>query len=150
MNEVSKTINFVIERFNLDSLVHTITMSEDYDLDSSKENIYPLVNLNYKESDPRIDVVVSYFDIVVMQQRNIEPVKTDAKLMFDTNMIDNLNETHSIANKFIQYLELQNNSLNVEIDSRSRLVAFKDKAPNGCDGYRFSIALSIPNKTSGC
>lgn len=150
MNEISELINFIIAKFKADTLVNTITMLSDYDLDSQKENIYPLVNINFKETDPSADSIVGYFDITIVQQREAQPIATDSKLMFDTNLIDNLNETHAIGNKFLKSLEMKNNPLNIELDSRTRFVTIKDKAPNSLDGYKFSCGISIPNKTSAC
>lgn len=150
MNEVSKTINYCVNWFANDKLVNTVTMTSDYEFDTHKDNIYILVNINYLRSSIRDNRVISYFDITAVQQRNVEPIPTDSKLAFDTNLIDNLNETHTVLNKLIRNLQLQNNAYNIEIDSLSDLEVLKDKAPNRVDGYKMNIALSIPNETSGC
>lgn len=150
MNEMSTLINFLIERFQLDSLVHTVTMQSKHEIDTQKENIYGLVNIDFKEAEPLPDVVVGYFDISIFQQRNTTTKPTDSKLQFDTNMIDNLNETFAIGNKFIQYFEHQNNEHNIEIVSKSRFRVVKNRPANDLDGYEFSIAFSAPNKTNGC
>lgn len=150
MNEISLLLNFIIERFKADSLVNTIQLGSDFEVDIQKENIYPLVAINYVETDPEEDSVIGYFDIQALQQRDVEPSVTDNKLLIDTNFIDNMNETHAICNKFIQYLLKKNNPLNVEIVSKSRVKAIKERPSNSLDGHKFSIALSIPNKTTGC
>lgn len=150
MNEISELLKFVIGRFQANDLVNTVTMQSDYDLDTQKTNIYTLVNINFKEAESLIDVVIGYFEITILQQRNVEAANTDSKLMFNTNMIDNLNETFSVGNKFVKYLELQNNKENVEIVSLSRFTTIKNRPANCTDGYKFSISLSIPNKTGSC
>ncbi len=150
MNEVSELLNFIIDWFKDHPLVNTITLLSDYDLDTQKENIYPLVNINYKESDPLESEVIGYFEITIVQQREKSGKVEDSKLQFDTNLIDNLNETHAIGNKFVQYLTLQNNSKNVELKSRTRFTTIKERPSNSLDGYKFTAGISIPNKTSGC
>jgi hypothetical protein len=150
MNEISELLNFIIERFQADSLVNTITMQSNYDLDSQKENLYLLVNINYKEADVQTDTIIAYFEITILQQREVQPVATDSKLMFDTNLIDNLNETMAVGNKFVKYLNLKNNLLNAELDSITRFTTIKERPANNVDGYKFSCGISIPNKTSAC
>lgn len=150
MNEVSTLLNFVIDWFRNNELVNTVVLAADFEIDSQKENIYPIVAVNFKESDPQTDVITCYFDITVLQQRNTESGVVDSKLMFDSNMIDNWNETHSIANQFIQYLEKQNNTENIELVSRTRFTTIKNRPTNGLDGYKFNCGISIPNRVSSC
>ncbi len=150
MNEISILLNYIVDWFKADELVGTVVLAADFEIDSQKENIYPIVAINFRESDPLADTIVGYFDITVLQQRNVSPDKQDSKLMFDSNMIDNWNETHAICNKFIRNLEFQNNEQNIELVSRTRLTTIKNRPTNGLDGYKFNCGISIPNKTESC
>jgi hypothetical protein len=145
MNELSKLNDFVINIFQGNPLVNTITIVPTIEMDANKENIYPLVNIDLRESDIEGDAVIASYKISVVQQRDVINEKNNNKLLTDSNYLDNMNETHSIINKFITYLNLQNNDYNIEIQSLTKLKPLKNVGLNGLDGFQFDIELSIYN-----
>lgn len=149
MNELSLLQNFVISLFQSNDLVNTISTVETDGIDLNKENIYALVNLDLRSSEILDSVVAVQYIITIVQARDIVPRKTDSKLLEDTNYIDNLNETHSIAQRFINVLTRQNNDENIEIDDLSTLTILKDWR-SGLDGVQFTIDLTIPNIGTSC
>lgn len=149
MNELSLMQAFVIAQFQSNNLVNTISTVETDDIDLNKENVYALVNLDLRDTDILDDAIIVTYLITIVQARDIVPRKTDSKLLGDTNYIDNLNETHSIAQRFINYLTRQNNDENIEIDNLSPVTILKDWR-SGLDGVQFTIDLSIPNLGTSC
>lgn len=156
MNESSLIYDFIIAEFDANDLVNTISIVPTAVIDTNKENIYPLVNIDLIDIDKTSsnDSLMSFhifsFNITIIQQREIKPIKINSKLLNNTNYIDNINETYSIANRFIDVLENQNNDSNIEIDSRSRVKVLKEWGTGICDGVRFDISLSIPNMGTSC
>ena len=150
MNEISLLNNFVIDFFNNHELVNTISIVPTLEIDFNKENIYPLVNLDLKQTEITNDVIILSYTITIIQQRDIKPIKIDSKLLSNTNFIDNINETHSIAQRFINVLNRQNNPDNIEIQEYSTLRILKEWGMSACDGVQFDIDLSIPNIGSSC
>lgn len=80
MNELSLLNDFVINQFDLNPLVNTITIVPTTEIDSNKENIYPLVNIDLRESDIEGDAVIASYKITVVQQRDKINEKTNNKL----------------------------------------------------------------------
>lgn len=150
MNESSLIYNWLIEQFQSNELVNTISIVPTAVIDTNKENIYPLVNIDLIDIETQTDYLIFNFTIIVIQQRDIKPIKLDSKLMTNTNYIDNINETVSIANRFINVVEKQNNDSNIELQSLSRLKVLKEWGTGICDGVRFDISLSIPNIGLSC
>jgi hypothetical protein len=150
MNEVSKIYDFLIGLFQSNDLVNTISMVNTMDIDSNKENIYPLVNLDLRETETQDQAIVFSFRITILQQRDIKPIKIDSKLLSNTNYIDNLNETHSILNKFINYLVRQNNDYDIEIVQQGTNKILKEFGLSNLDGVQLDIDLAIPNEGSSC
>lgn len=146
MNELSLLNDFVIERFDLNPLVNTITIVPTIDIDANKENIYPLVNIDMVNTDIQTDAILVNYTITIVQQRELKSQKIDSKLLNDSNYLDNMNECHTIASKFINYLTWKNNDLVIEIQSQSDLKPLKNWGQAGLDGFRFDIELSIHNK----
>jgi len=150
MNESSLIYNWIVEQFQSNELVNTISIVPTAVIDTNKENIYPLVNIDLIDIETESDYLIFNFTVVVIQQRDIKPIKIDSKLMTNTNYIDNINETVSIANRFINVIEKQNNDSNIELQSLSRLKVLKEWGTGICDGVRFDISLSIPNIGLSC
>ncbi len=150
MNESSLIYNWIVEQFQSNELVNTISIVPTAVIDTNKENIYPLVNIDLIDIETESDYLTYNFNITVIQQRDIKPIKLDSKLMTNTNYIDNINETVSIANRFINVIEKQNNDSNIELQSLSRLKVLKEWGTGICDGVRFDISLSIPNMGTSC
>jgi hypothetical protein len=150
MNEVSKMYDFLIGLFQANDLVNTISLVNTLDIDSNKENIYPLVNLDLRETDTQDQAIVFSFRITILQQRDIKPIKIDSKLLSNTNYVDNLNETHSILNKVINYLVRQNNDYDIEIVQQGTNKILKEFGLSNLDGVQLDIDLAIPNEGSSC
>lgn len=151
MNHLSQIINFVIERFQTDNLVNTITMVETRYFDNNKENVYPLVNIDYIQSEEvgeETSAITARFLLTCVQQRDVQPYKTDSKLRMDTNFIDNLNETHAILLRFLNYFRANNES--IDLYSQSQFTKLENWNKNGLDGHQITVELSILNTGSGC
>lgn len=149
MNELSLMNDFVISQFQSNNLVNTVSFVETEKINLNKENIYALVNIDLIDTDIQDDVIIVSYKITVVQGRDYEPRKTDSRLQGDINYIDNINETHSIAQRFINVLTRQNNDENIEIDSKTDISILKDWK-DGLDGVQFDIDLSIPNIGTSC
>ena len=145
MNEISKVRDFTVGLFDAMDLVNTVTTVKTNDMDLNKENIYPIVNIDMTSDTIETDAVLVSYTISILQQRDIINKKTDSKLLIDTNLIDNVNETQTIAAKFINYLRWQNNALNIEIQSLGSLDSKQNFKGSGLDGFQFDIELSIFN-----
>lgn len=150
MNETSLMYNWVIDQFQDNELVNTISIVQTSEMDINKENIYPLVNVDLIDVETQPDALIYNFIITVIQQRDIKLIKIDSKLLTNTNYIDNINETVSISNRFINVVEKQNNDSNIELVSVSTQRVLKEWGKGICDGVRFNISLSIPNIGISC
>lgn len=152
MNEYSKTKNYVVSKFQADPLVNTITTVRPDIVDTNKETIYPVVNVDYIDNDILEDVILFSFRIKALDQNDVYAHTTDSKLQIDTNKDDILNETFNICQNFINSFK-QYNTDDIEISSKSRVTAIhlEDNATiNGLSGHEFDIVLSIPNEGSSC
>jgi hypothetical protein len=149
-NEISKINDFIIAHYSANKLVNTITIVPTLTIDLNKENIYPLVNVDMTNTEIDDQVITVYFTMTIITERDKRPVKTDSKLLSDDNYIDNINETNSIAQRFINVLLMQNNDDLIEIDTMSNLTILKEWRAGNCDGVQFTIQLTIPNRGESC
>ena len=149
MNELQKVRNHIISKFNSDALVNTITTVSDELIDTNKETIYPVVNLDYIDSDIQEDVILFSYHITILDQNDVYVKSTDSKLLEDTNQSDILNETFNIAQSFINSFRQYNND-DIEIFSKTNTTSIMNERLNGLSGHEFDIILSIPNEGSTC
>ena len=118
MNHLSQIVDFLIAQFQANNLVNTISFVPTRTMDNDKQNIYPLVNIDYLQSDEIGDetsYIIARFQISCVMQRDIRAVKLDSKLRMDTNYIDNLNETHAILLRFLNVFRSQNLKNNIDL-----------------------------------
>lgn len=147
MNEVSRTTDYIINAFSADTLVNTIAFEKSIEMDLNKENLYPLVNIDILSSTITNNSVNINYTISVVEARDKDNELNNDKLL-GSNLIDNLNECHSIASRFISVLQAQNNDDLIEIDDLTDITFLK--LYNWLDGVRFNIRLSIPKQMPSC
>jgi len=149
MNELQKVRNHIISKFDSDALVNTITTVSDELIDTNKETIYPVINVDYIDSDIQEDVILFSYHITILDQNDVYVKSTDSKLLEDTNQSDILNETFNIAQSFINSFRQYNND-DIEIFSKTNVTSIMNERLNGLSGHEFDIILSIPNEGSIC
>jgi hypothetical protein len=149
MNELEKVRNHIITKFQSDPLVNTVTTLSDDLIDTNKETIYPVVNVDYVDNDIQEDQILFFYKIKALDQNDIYTKSTDSKLQEDTNQSDIWNETFNICQSFINSFR-QYADNDIEINSKSKVTAIKNENLNGLSGHTFEIVLSIPNEGSSC
>lgn len=138
-----ETTQLVITRFDSNILVNTISFVKTQDIDLNKENIYPLVNIDYISSQIGEARIPHKYLISILNQRDIDNVFNNDKI-FPDNYIDNINEAHTIATLFINQIRGVVND-EVEIISISDVVVLNLTSNNLLDGVRFEIVIEVDN-----
>jgi len=145
-NQLSVLLNHIVSVFEADPLVNTILFVDDDTLDNEKENIYPLVSLQLLPSPkPEQDLRAYTFAIEVLNQRDDIKAATTSKLMTDTNYIDNVGITDSIANNFVMEILKTHNDfdINIDEDSITDFEPVKKDERNCLDGWKFECTFTI-------
>ena len=141
---ISTITNYIIDRFQQDVLVNTITLSPIDLVDTKKENIYPIVSIEFNNKTLGDDLFLYDYTIHVLQQRDVTRKVTPSKLSADINWIDNLNECDSIVNEFINYIRRMDLD-NYNVESLSDIEALQNYGGSGLDGFAFDVVVSFPN-----
>ena len=149
MNELQKVRNYIVDKFQSDILVNTLTTLSNDLVDTNKETIYPVVNVDYRTSTIQTDVLLFSYHIKALDQNDVYTHTTDSKLQEDTNQSDIWNETFNICQNFINSFR-QYNSDNIEMVSVTDITVIKNANLNDLSGHEFNIVLSINNEGSSC
>lgn len=146
MNELSKVSRFMIDKFKESPLVNTVEfLYKNGDFDINKTNIYPLVSITLIESEVTENVILINYEISIVEQRDELSNINNDKLLDQDNLIDNLDETHTIATAFINGVKNNHNDYNIEIESVSTIRIKKFEDTQTLDGVEFSIVMLIEN-----
>lgn len=151
MNAFYLVVDFLRNRLEDNPNNNTVVFGRTEDKDLYKKSIYPLTHIN-PVSAPMSSSQVSYFsfEIACLDQRDISKSVATDKFEGNDNLQDNLNITYTILNDLVNYIRLQNNNYNIEIENVSDAspIIFNDY--NLLDGWFISITLKIPNNQSVC
>lgn len=151
MNEMQKTRDHVVGYFQAHPLVNTVTTLTPDLIDTNKDTIYPLVNVDLELESIDNDVIVFNANIYVLDQLDKYTRTTDNKLLTDTNSIDIDNEMFSVCQDFINSFR-QYNTPGIELVGVSEVDTIRGESEylNGLNGFTFTATLSIPNEGSAC
>jgi hypothetical protein len=139
---INNILKYIKDKFKEDLLVNTITFSDELVVDTKKENIYPIVAINFLNRTQTEDRNLYNFRIFVLQQRDIKREMQPSKLMDETNFIDNLSECENIIDRFLNFvMKLDVDSL-INIENSPQLNMVANYGGNGLDGYQFDLTLS--------
>ena len=127
--------------------VKTITSDTEDSIDWYSNTIYPLININLISSTPLEQVHRVSFNINVFQQRDYKPSPQTERFLGD-NMIDNLDETYTIASQVLNKLRSFYNDQEIDLISISDVQFLKKVRSKELDGCWFNVVLEIPNKIS--
>ena len=151
MNAFYLVVDFLRSRLEDNPNNNTVVFGRTEDKDLYKKSIYPLTHIN-PVSAPMSSSQVSYFsfEIACLDQRDISKSIPTDKFEGNDNLQDNLNITYTILNDLVNYIRLQNNNYNIEIENISDAspIIFNDYSL--LDGWFISITLKIPNNQSVC
>ena len=149
MTPTAKIHDFLINYFQSDDLVHTVTLVKTSEIDHNQNNIYQLVNLDLTGSRIDKQTVGFTFVITALQQRDKPNTNYDSKLLTDTNYLSNINETHFVLNRFLNVLRSQDND-NIELLSASELKPLRNFNRQDLDGWQTTISFQLINDVPNC
>lgn len=150
MNHISRISQYIVDQFSGNPLTNTITFEKTQEMDYNKSNIYPLVNIDIINSTIIDNLINVNYTFTIVSGRDFDNKLNNDKL-FGTNLIDNLNECHTIGVKFINYFTRLNNLEDIDVDISTnpelRFIKLKDGA---LDGVQFNMTFTVENDISAC
>lgn len=152
LNNFYKITSFIKTLLTDNEEVSTVVFGRTEDKDLYKKSLYPLVHVNPRSAPLQSSNVTLFsFEIAVMDQRDLSTTTVDYdKYEGQDNLVDNLNTTYSIINRFITELRLTNNADYIELESVSDATPIIFKDHNLLDGWLITVTLQMPNNLSIC
>jgi len=136
---------------NNDPLVSTVGSGDIFDVDLSKQTIFPLCHI-IVNSATFVDNVIQYnISILSMDIVDISKDETTNKFRGNNNEQDVLNTQISVLNRL--YEKLRRGNLyddNFQVDGTPNLEIFVDRFENKLAGWTMTININTPNEMTVC
>jgi len=136
---------------NNDTLVNTVSTGDIFDVDLSKQTIFPLCHI-IVNSATFVDNVIQYnISILSMDIVDISKDETTNKFRGNNNEQDVLNTQISVLNRL--YEKLRRGNLyddNYQVDGTPNLEIFVDRFENKLAGWTMTININTPNEMTVC
>jgi len=136
---------------NNDTLVNTVSTGDIFDVDLSKQTIFPLCHI-IVNSATFVDNVIQYnISILSMDIVDISKDETTNKFRGNNNEQDVLNTQISVLNRL--YEKLRRGNLyddNFQVDGTPNLEIFVDRFENKLAGWTMTININTPNEMTVC
>jgi len=136
---------------NNDPLVSTVGSGDIFDVDLSKQTIFPLCHI-IVNSATFVDNVIQYnISILSMDIVDISKDETTNKFRGNNNEQDVLNTQISVLNRL--YEKLRRGNLyddNYQVDGTPNLEIFVDRFENKLAGWTMTININTPNEMTVC
>lgn len=149
---LSNVYNFLINHFENEPLINTISCVKEDEIGANKQTIYPLINIELIEIPTFLESNFVYFSfrISALSDRDFDKKVKQTKLIGGDNKIDNFNEMHYVLQKFINKVSKSNNPDSIDVSSIGSIEPLDGITTTVLDGFSFEITLSIPNTVSIC
>jgi hypothetical protein len=149
---LSNIYDFIINHFDAEPIVNTITCDNNDEIASNKQTIYPLVNIELLSApiDLESNLLAFQFNISAMSERDFDKKTKSTKLIGKDNKIDNLNEMYYLLRKFIDKTARSNNINGIDLSEADEIVLIDGATSTVLDGFKCDITLTIPNTIAIC
>ena len=136
---------------NNDALVNTVSSGDIFDVDLSKQTIFPLCHI-IVNSATFVDNVIQYnISILSMDVVDVSKDETTDKFLGNDNEQDVLNTQLNILNRL--YEKLRRGNLyddNYQVDGTPNLEIFVDRFENKLAGWTMTVNINTPNVMTVC
>ena len=136
---------------NNDALVNTVSSGDIFDVDLSKQTIFPLCHI-IVNSATFVDNVIQYnISILSMDVVDVSKDETTNKFRGNDNEQDVLNTQINILNRL--YEKLRRGNLyddNYQVDGTPNLEIFVDRFENKLAGWTMTVNINTPNVMTVC
>ena len=147
LNHYTEILNYIKQLADSDPLVNEVAQGQVDKKMFDKITVFPLVyiSINGFEFGSEARTVIWDVDLLALKKRQNKNEETSDSFYFNTNEVDNYNETFAIINRLVSRLvsDLAKKKINVSvIGSAEKLDEFYGEER---DGFAINISLEVPN-----
>ena len=137
--------------FDADVIVNTVTQGNIFDVDLSKQTIFPLVHIMVNSCTLDESTVTWNVSLIAMDVVDISKDATTDLFLGNDNEIDVLNTQHAVLNR--AYEIMKHGSLAYDlfmVEGTASLEPFTERFENYMAGWTMTIDIVTPNEMTIC
>lgn len=149
MNHYTQILSYIKELADSDPLVNKVTQGEASKAMFDKVTLFPLVHIsvggfNYGENFKTLIWDVS---IGALKKRDNTNEQTTDSFYFNTNEVDNFNETSAIINRLASRLNADLDKKKIKVTTAGGSDKLDEMYGADKDGYVINLSIEVPNDT---
>lgn len=137
--------------FDADAIVNTVTQGDIFDVDLSKQTIFPLVHIMVNSCSLDESTATWNVSLIAMDVVDISKDATTDLFLGNDNEIDVLNTQHAVLNRAYQLIK--HGSLAYDlfmVEGTASLEPFTERFENYMAGWTMTIDIVTPNEMTIC
>ena len=149
MNHYTQILSYIKELADSDPLVNKVTQGEADKKLFDKITLFPLVHIYVGGFSYGENYKTLVWDVTIgaLQQRNNTNEQTTDNFYFNTNEVDNFNETSGIINRLVSRLAADLDKKKIKVTSSGGSDKLDEMYGEDKDGYVVSLSIEVPNDT---
>jgi hypothetical protein len=149
MNHYTQILSYIKELAESDPLVNKVSQGEADKKMFDKITLFPLVHIyvggfNYGDN---YKTLVWDVTIGALKQRDNTNEQTTDNFYFNTNEVDNFNETAGIVNRLVGRLAADLNKKKIKVTSSGGSDKLDQMYGEDKDGFVINLSIEVPNDT---
>lgn len=133
-----------------DGFVNTITTGDLFDIDLSKQTIYPLSHIIGNSANITDQVITYNISVIFMDIVDISKQANANRFDKNDNQLDVLNTQLAVANRLVQKIQRGSHEYNLEIVGDVTCEPFTDRFENKVAGWTITFDLAVSNDMTIC
>ena len=137
--------------FDADVIVNTITQGNIFDVDLSKQTIFPLVHIMVNSCSLDESTATWNVSLIAMDVVDISKDATTNIFLGNDNEIDVLNTQHAVLNRAYEIMKHGSLAYDLfQVEGTASLEPFTERFENYMAGWTMTIDIVTPNEMTIC
>jgi hypothetical protein len=150
MNGFYKILEVIKDQLELDDFVNTVTQGDIFDVDLSKQSIFPLSHIIVNTVTKEKNVLRYSISVLCMDIVDKSKAETTDIFIGNDNEQDVLNTQLAVALRVVEVFERGENTYRWVLDGNPTFEPFTERFENYLSGWALSFDLLLPNDMTKC
>jgi len=151
MNGFYYLVSTLRDYLKANGFINTVTTGDIYEVDLSKQTLYPLTHIIVNNAIPKESTLVFNLSILFMDIIDLSKSETIDVFENNDNLLDILNTQLALATRMVE--DLRRGFLfdeYVQIEGEPLCEPFTDRFENLLAGWKGTISITVPSHNNAC
>lgn len=150
MNGYYRILEVIKDQLELDTFVNTVTQGDIFDVDLSKQSIFPLAHIIINTVTREKNILRYSVSVLCMDIVDKSKAETTDIFVGNDNEQDVLNTQLAVALRVVEVFERGENTAKFRLDGNPLCEPFTERFENYLSGWALTFDLLLPNDMTKC